>query len=65
MSPWMPSRTRNPFIEEAWFRNIKRAALDNEVVEYDYEDILSGKRFHVSTRQILRPGYCAVTYTEA
>ncbi len=54
-----------PFIEEVWFRNIKRAALDNEVVEYDYEDPLSGKRFNVSARQILRPGYCSVTYTEA
>lgn len=54
-----------PFIEEAWFQNVKRAALDGEPVEGEFTDALSGKRFHFTARQIIYPGYCAITYAEA
>lgn len=53
-----------PFIEEAWFQNVKRAALDGEPVEGEFTDALSGKQFHFTARQIIYPGYCAITYAE-
>jgi len=55
-------RTLYPYIEETWFRNIKRAAMDGETVENVFTDIVSGDDFRLSVRQILSPGYCAVTY---
>ena len=53
-----------PYIEEEWFQNVKRAALDGETVERDFVDVVSGKHFQFSVRQIICPGYCAVTYME-
>ena len=55
-------RTLYPYIEESWFQNVKRAAINGETVENDFTDIVSGDNFRLSVRQILSPGYCAVTY---
>ena len=54
-----------PHIGEEWFEDVKRAALDGEAIEGDIVDALRGKKFHFSARQIIYPGYCAVTYIEA
>ncbi|MBR3225971.1 MAG: EAL domain-containing protein [Atopobiaceae bacterium] len=54
-----------PHIGEKWFESVKRAALDGEAVEEEFTDALTGKEFHFSARQIIYPGYCAVTYTKA
>ena len=53
-----------PFIEESWFQTVKRAALDGETAEGEFTDALSGVRFHFTARQIIYPGYCALTYVE-
>lgn len=53
-----------PHIGEEWFNNVKRAALDNEIVEESYVDESTGKVFRFSARQIIYPGYCAVTYID-
>lgn len=51
-----------PYIGEDWFENAKRAALDGETVEIDYTDPLSGSAYQTTYRQVITPGYCAVTY---
>ena len=53
-----------PFIGEDWFRAIKRAAMDGESVEGEITNSPDGKRFHYTARQIIYPGYCAITYQE-
>ncbi len=53
-----------PFIGEAWFENVRRAALDGESVQGEITDAPSGRRFSFTARQIIYPGYCAVTYQE-
>ena len=54
-----------PYMGEEWFEAIRRAAMNNESVEGDYVHEVSGKRYHFTARQILYPGYCAITYLEA
>ena len=51
-----------PHIGEEWFREVKRAALDGETVEGKMTNALDGERYHYTVRQIIYPGYCAVTY---
>jgi len=58
-------RVLYPHIEETWFQNVRRAAMDGETVESDFVDALSGKHFQFSVRQIICPGYCAVTYVKS
>ena len=53
-----------PFIGEEWFRDIKRAAMDGESVEGELVNGSDGKRFRYTARQIIYPGYCAITYQE-
>lgn len=53
-----------PYIGEEWFECVRRAALDGETVEGDMVDAASGRTFRFAARQIIYPGYCAVTYTE-
>ena len=50
-----------PFLGDEWYLYIKRAALDGEVVETDSKAPLNGKQFRFTLRQIIYPGYCAVT----
>ena len=54
-----------PHIGDKWFESVKRAALDGETVEEEFVDALTGEEFHFSARQIIYPGYCAVTCTKA
>lgn len=53
-----------PYIGEEWYLSAKRAAVDGEVVEYDYVEPLNRRPFHFAARQV-SPGYCAITYQEA
>ncbi|MBR2547888.1 MAG: EAL domain-containing protein [Eubacterium sp.] len=53
-----------PSIEEDWFDKVSRAAFDGEPVDGDFMYAVGGKRFKFTARQILYPGYCAVTYLE-
>ena len=53
-----------PFIGEDWFEQIKRAAMDGESVEGEIVTPADGKCFHYTARQIIYPGYCAITYQE-
>lgn len=58
-------RELDPYRSEDWFDDVKRAALDGEVVEGEFVDVPSKRRFRFSARQIIYAGYCAVTYVEA
>ncbi len=53
-----------PYVGNEWFRFVRRAALDGENVEGVHVDTTTGKRYHFTARQIIYPGYCAVTYQE-
>ncbi len=53
-----------PFIGEEWFENVRRAAMDGETVEGEVVNPADGKRFRFTARQIIYPGYCAITYQE-
>lgn len=53
-----------PFIGEEWFESVKRAAMDGETVEGELVNTTDGKRFRFTARQIIYPGYCAITYQE-
>jgi len=53
-----------PFIGEEWFDNVRRAAMDGEAVEGELVNTPDGKCFQFTARQIIYPGYCAVTYLE-
>ena len=52
-----------PYIEEEWYQNVGRAAIDGETVEKDYTDPLSGRTFHFMASPVMESGYCAVTYS--
>ena len=54
-----------PYVGEEWFASARRAALEGELVEYDYVDPLTKRSYSVTMRQVAGPGYCAVTYLEA
>ena len=53
-----------PFLGDDWYQDIKRAALDGEVVEDEFDNPPSGKHYRFTVRQIIYPGYCAVTCLE-
>lgn len=53
-----------PDIGEEWFQLVRRAALGGENVEADYLNPADGKRYRITARQIIYPGYCAITYQE-
>ena len=53
-----------PFVADEWFDTVRRAAMDGEKVDGEYVNALDGKRFQFTARQIIYPGYCAVTYLE-
>ena len=54
-----------PHIDEEWYWDAKRAAIDGETVERQYADTLRGKDFRLTIRQVFGPGYCAITYEDA
>ena len=53
-----------PYMEKTWFDDLKCAALEGKTMEGDLTDIVSGKQFHFTMKQILYPGYCGVSYVE-
>ncbi len=52
-----------PDVGEDWFRDISRAAFNGESVHGDIT--FGGNTFSYTARQIIYPGYCAVTYLES
>lgn len=53
-----------PFLGNEWYQDIKLAALDGKIVEGEFDNPLNGKHYHFTARQIIYPGYCAVTCVE-
>ena len=53
-----------PYYTEEWYQDVKRAAIDGEVVERAYTDPLSGKKLRFTVQQVVSPGYGAMTYVE-
>lgn len=54
-----------PHLGEEWFGVVTRAAMDGEKAEGEVTDVTGERRFGFTARQIIYPGYCAVTYVEA
>lgn len=53
-----------PFLDDDWYSDVRRAALGGEFVEGEFDNPINGKHFRFSLRQIIYPGYCAVTCVE-
>ena len=53
-----------PFLGDDWYQDVKSAALDGNVVESEFDNPLSGKHYRFTARQIIYPGYCAITCVE-
>ncbi len=53
-----------PYLEDDWYHDVKSAALDGIIVEGEFDNPLNGKHFHFTARQIIYPGYCAITSVE-
>ena len=53
-----------PFLGDAWYQEVKSAALDGKIVEGEFDNPLNGKHFRFTARQIIYPGYCAITCIE-
>ena len=53
-----------PYLQDEWYQDVKRAALDGKTVAGEFDNPLNGKHFHFTARQIIYPGYCAITCTE-
>ena len=53
-----------PYIGESWYQNVRRAAIDGEIVRGDYVDPIGEKKYLVEIRCVICPGYCAITYVE-
>ena len=53
-----------PFLGDEWHQDIKSAALDGKIVEGEFDNPLNRKHFRFTARQIIYPGYCAITGVE-
>lgn len=53
-----------PYLGDDWYADVKSAALDGELVEGEFDNLLNGKHFRFTARQIIYPGYCAITCVE-
>ncbi len=53
-----------PFLGEEWFLDARSAALDGITVETESDATRNGRRFRFTLRQIIHPGYCAITGVE-
>ncbi len=53
-----------PFLEDDWYQDVKSAALDGKVIEGEFEVPQRKKKYHFTARQIIYPGYCAITCIE-
>lgn len=53
-----------PYLGDDWYQDVKSAALDGNVVDGEFDNPLSGRHFRFTARQIIYPGYCAITCME-
>ena len=53
-----------PFLGDEWYRDVRSAALDRKIVEGEFDNPQNGKHFRFTARQIIYPGYCAITSVE-
>lgn len=53
-----------PYLGEDWYADMKSAALDGKIVEGEFNNPLSEKHYRFTARQIIYPGYCAITCVE-
>ncbi|MBR2529053.1 MAG: EAL domain-containing protein [Blautia sp.] len=53
-----------PFLGDEWYQDVKSAALDGKIVEGEFDHPLNGRHFRFTARQIIYPGYCAITSVE-
>ncbi|MDO4805374.1 MAG: EAL domain-containing protein, partial [Lachnospiraceae bacterium] len=54
-----------PVLGDDWYLDIKIAALDGKVMEMENFNPLDGKHYRFTARQIIYPGYCAITCVES
>jgi hypothetical protein len=54
-----------PYLGDDWYNDVKSAAFDGKIVEGEFDNPVNGKHFSFTARQIIYPGYCAITYIEA
>ena len=54
-----------PFLGEDWYQEVKRAALDGVVMEGEFDIPAKRKHYRYTARQIIYPGYCAITSVES
>ncbi len=53
-----------PSVGSGWYDIVSRAALNGETVTGEFPFRGTGKRYFITASQIIRHGYCAVTYQE-
>ena len=53
-----------PSLGEDWYSDVKSAALDGKLVEGEFDHPMNDKRYLFTARQIIYPGYCAITCVE-
>ena len=53
-----------PYLGEDWYQDVRSAALDGKVVEDEFDNPVNRKHYHFTARQIIYPGYCAITCIE-
>lgn len=53
-----------PFLGDDWYLDVKSAALEGEIVEGEFDNPLNGTHYRFTARQIIYPGYCAITSVE-
>lgn len=53
-----------PSLGDDWYEDVKNAALNGKIVEGEFDHPKTGKHYCFTVRQIIYPGYCAITCTE-
>lgn len=53
-----------PYLGDDWYNDVKSAAFDGKIVEGEFDNPVNGKHFSFTARQIIYPGYCAITCME-
>ena len=53
-----------PFLGDDWYEEVRSAALDGKIIESVFDSLTDGRHLHLTVRQIIYPGYCAVTMSE-
>ena len=53
-----------PSLGDDWYQDVKSAALDGKIVEGKFDIPQIGRSYIFTARQIIYPGYCAITCVE-